>query len=157
MSGDRKPPLLVFPQEIAIHAQLFEQTPLRIVEQYLQCFDSSGNQAFDVPRHVLEALARRFLSLMSGEQGSLDDAFGGRTAQQRNELLIEARDQSVLWELLTELERVRGEALAERGPGTPFEIAVERVGARCGMSPDNIRRIYRKGGPRGKRRKRILG
>jgi hypothetical protein len=154
MAEGSKPPLLVFPFEPELHERLFEQTPLVIIKMYLDAFDSEGRQAFQVPQHVLEALARRFLALMSRQQNSLDAAFGGCVARQRNQLLAGDSDWSVLWSLLGEIKKVEGESPSERGAGTPYEIALERVAEDFGMSPDNVRRIYRKGSSRPRKTKR---
>jgi hypothetical protein len=148
-----KPPLIVFPFEAQLHEELFERTPLLIVKKFPEAFDSEGRQAFEVPQHVLEALAKRFIALMARQHNSLDAAFGGCVARQRNELLAEEGDWSVLWKFLRELEKVESETPSERGAGTTFEIALERLAEELDMSPDNIRRIYKKGGPRAKKRR----
>lgn len=154
MAEGQKPPLLMFPFEPEFHEQLFEQTPLLIIKMYLDAFDSEGRQAFQVHQHVLEALARRFLSLMIRQQNSLDAAFGGCVARQRNQLLAEDSDWSVLWKFLAEIKKVEEESPGERGAGTPFEIALERVAEDLGMSPDNVRRIYKKSASRPKKRRK---
>ncbi|HEV2816238.1 MAG TPA: hypothetical protein VGW40_03315 [Allosphingosinicella sp.] len=140
--------LLVFPQEIPVHEALFEQMPLWIVRKYLECFDSKGRQARIVPRHMLEALAKRFLLVTEGTAKSLDEAFGGRVRRQRNRLHEMDRQWSVLWALMQTIEEVKAEPRSARGKGSPFEIAVERVAEELGMSPDNVRRIYKQTGKR---------
>lgn len=149
-----KPPLIDFPFEVQLHEELFERTPLLIVKKFLEAFDSEGRQAFEVPQHVLEALAKRLIALMTRQHNSLDAAFGGRVARQRNELLAEEGDWSVLWKFVRELEKVEGESASERGAGTTFEIAIDRLAEELKMSSDNIRRIYKKGGPRAKKRRK---
>ena len=148
MPDDAKPPLLIFPWEVDLHRRLFEQSPIRIIKMYLDCFNSEGRQVFAVPEHVLETLAARLRLLMDGDCKTLDAAFGGSAARQRNRLRAEDHDLSVLWVFGEELERVRGETKRERGAGTPFEIALERAGRRLDMSPENVRRIYHKSGPK---------
>lgn len=148
MSATDKPPLLVFPFEIDVHNRMFEAEPLTIMRVFLQCFDSKGRQALQVPQHVLEALAKRFLLVMSSQTNSLDAAFGGQVARQRNRLRELDRDWDVLWDFIQELERVRAEPRSKRGKGSPYDIAVERVAEKLGMSADNVRRIYKKAGKR---------
>lgn len=137
-------PLLVFEHEINLHKRMFEASPLTIISTYLQCFRSDGTQGRGVPKYVLEALAQRFLLLMNEETNSLDQAFGGSVARQRNRLREFARDGHVLWELMRVKEELEAQTPSERGPGTTFEIAVERVAEDLGMSPDNVRRMHKK-------------
>jgi len=137
-------PLLVFAHEIEPQKKMFEGSPVTIISTYLQCFRSDGTQARLVPRHVLEALAQRFLLLMDEETNSLDQAFGGRLARQRNRLREFERDDHVLWELERAKKEVEAETPAERGAVTTYEIAVERVADKLGMSPDNVRRMHKK-------------
>lgn len=65
MSDITKLPLLTFPGEPDCHRELFEETPLCIVSMFLDCFDAQGRHVFQVPEHVLEALAGRFQLLMT--------------------------------------------------------------------------------------------
>lgn len=148
MKPDEMEELLVFPFEIPVHEALFEQMPLWIASKYLECFDSEGRQARKVPRHILEALAKRFLLVMKGNAKSLDEAFGGRVRRQRNKLHELDRQWSVLWELLQAIEDVKDESKSKRGPGTPFEIAVERAAKELGLKVENFRRIYKLTGKR---------
>jgi hypothetical protein len=143
MSAKRKEPLLVFEHEIELQSRMFEATPLAIVRMFLECFDSSGRQAFLVPEHVLAALAKRFRALMDGDVKSLDAAFGGRVRRQRNQLVESGRQYSVSWAVATAIEDVRAEPVSERGNGTPFEVAVERVAEEFGLNVENVRRIYK--------------
>jgi len=135
-------PLLVLPPELEIHRRLFDAAPLEIVRVFLECFNAEGRQALLVPRHVLEALAVRFLQLVDGDTNSLDEAFGGRIARQRNRILERHRSWTVLWRLEREKEKVAGKPPSERGAGTPSEIAVERVAEYFEMSTQNVRRIF---------------
>lgn len=141
-------PLLVFEHEIDLHKRMFEASPLTIISIYLECFRPDGTQGRGVPKHVLEALAQRFLLVMNEETNSLDQAFGGKVARQRNRFRESEREGHVLWELMRAKEKIEVQAPEERGPGTAFEIAVERVAEKLGMSPDNVRRMYKKTGRR---------
>jgi AraC-like DNA-binding protein len=140
--------LLVFPQEIPLHEALFENSPLFIAKKYLECFDSGGSQVRRVPRYILEALAKRFLMLMNGDCMTLDDAFGGGVRRQRNRMSEADRQFEVCWAIKTARDEIRRQSPMERGPGTPFEIAIERVAEDLGMSPDNVRRIHKAAGAR---------
>jgi hypothetical protein len=147
MSQDDLAPLLTFPFEVPLHQQLFDSTPLRIIEMYLQCFDEDGVQRFGVPKHVLEALAVRFQTLMRKQHNTLDSAFGGRVARQRNKLFLDKRDYGIIFNHMGARERARERARKSRKyerSGTPTEEADEEMAERQGMSVDNVRRIYRK-------------
>src|SRR5690606_23036148 len=95
---------------------LFEKTPLLIVSKFL------AHVAGDVPSHVFEAMARRFIKVMDGESRTLDHAFGGRIRWQRNHLdkvdrqlrLISGRGLEEL--LVFSWEIPEDEALFERMP-----------------------------------------
>jgi len=138
-------PLLVLgPGELRIHRRLFEEAPLTIIDVYLQCFNNQGEQVWGVPRHVLEALAKRFLALMTSETSSLDAAFGGSLARERNRLLELDKDHEVLWTYMGELEKLESEGPVLKRHGGAHAIAVERTAEWLGMGPDNVRRILTK-------------
>lgn len=137
--------LLCLPGEDSLDERRFESSPMKILSKYLECFDRNGHQVYGVPRHVLEALAERFLSVMNEEFNSLDRAFGGSVARQRNALLVEGRDYEIVSDFLEELERAR-EFPPEHG--TPFEQALRIVAAAYKTSEHNVLRIYKKSGRR---------
>lgn len=145
MTSARLTELLVLPGEDSLDERRFESSPMRIVSKYLECFDRDGHQVFGVPQYVLEALAERFLSVMNEELNSLDRAFGGSVARQRNSIFIERRDYEIVSDFLEELERAR-EFLPSHG--TPFEQALRIVAAAYKTSEHNVLRIYKKSGRR---------
>lgn len=146
MSREEMEELLVFSFEVPQLEGLFEASPLSIAKKYLECFDSSGRQARHVPRFILEALARRLRPVLDGDIKTLDDAFGGRIRWQRNRLEESERQFRLCWAMNQAMEEIKEQPRKERGPGTPFEIAAERVAADFGMSADNVRRIYKAAG-----------
>lgn len=136
-------------------AALF-RTPVLAIAKFLESFTSRGRVARDVPTVVMEALAVHFARFMRGDSESLDAAFGGKTATQRNSIASHERDYAVVFDLIsykrTEKERRDKEReLAKRAgrprprfAGTPFEHAVEAVARRHGLDEENVRRIYKK-------------
>jgi hypothetical protein len=137
MKPDEIEELLVFADEIPMQQALFEESPLWIARIFLQCFDSESRQARGVPRHVLEALAKRLRMVMDGDTKSLDEAFGGSVRRQRNRL-----------DELDRQYRIKQQPRNERSRGTPFEIALERVAKKLGMTAENVHRIYKAAGAR---------
>ncbi len=81
---------------------------------------------------------------MGDEMDSLDAAFGGKTKRQRNAIEFEKRDYEIVFELRSARERFRKMPRAERGNGTPAELAVERVAKEYQLSEEAIRRIFKR-------------
>lgn len=143
MSDESISKLLLLPGEVEIDRREIEKSPIYAIRRFLRCFDSEGQQTYHVPQHILEDLARRFLSLMDGKVNSLDSAFGGKIARQRNAL--EARDigWGVNWEVTSRQEAAREKTPFERSSSTPLEYARDAVGEDRGMSDHNVRRIQK--------------
>jgi len=144
VASKKLPPLVVFPCEPENDAELFERTPFAIISRYLDCFDRDGRAIREVPPHVLEALARRFICVSCEELNSLDQAFGGSVARQRNRLREEHSDWAVIFRLEGQIELVRAQSRRDRGAGTVTDIAIERTADKMKMTPSNVRRIYKK-------------
>ena len=140
---------LLMPGEADVHRQLFKQQPIRILEKYLECFDDECQQIYDVPEHVLSALAKCFHSFMRREQHkSLDAAFGGSTRRQLTAIRSSERSKDMAFEILVALENIKVLPEDKREPGSPFEVAVEMVAESQNMSPDNVRRLYKLSKPK---------
>lgn len=148
MSQSDMDELLVFPQQIPSHEALFEQTPLWIAKMYLECFDSTGRQVRRVPRHILEALAKRLRLVVEGDVKSLDEAFGGGVRRQRKHIDEGYRQFRVSWEMRRAMEAIKEQSPSERGKGTPYEIALERVAEELDLASENVHRIYKAAGKR---------
>ena len=131
-------------REAEIDRKLFDRSPVLAISKFLECFSSEGDQRFEVPHHVLEFLAASLTRFMDGGAESLDAAFGGKTKRQRKAIEIEKRDYEIVFELICAFETFRKIPRAERGAGTPFELAVERVAKEHGLGDDAVRRIYKK-------------
>ncbi len=136
--------LVVFPGEDEIDRQLFNRSPVLAISKFLECFSPEGNQCFEVPRHVLEFLAASLTQFMDGGVGSLDAAFGGKTKRQRKAIEIAKRDYEIVFDLIGAREKFKKIPRAERGAGTPTELAVESVAKERGLSEGAIHRIYKK-------------
>lgn len=109
----------MLPIEIPIQEALFQSTPLTIVENYLRCFTPEGAQVRTVPEYVLEALAQRFIAFMNAEARSLDQAFGGAVARQRNRLREAESDWQAIWTYQGHFEKIKSVPRRERDRGTP--------------------------------------
>ena len=131
-----------------IDRKMFAQSPVHIIERFLANFSSEGTLTIPVPEHVLEALASKLRVFFDPDSpvSSLDDAFGGHTARQRQALLAADRQFEVAFGLIAEMARLHELSSAERGAGTPYEIACENLAARFGMSVSNVQRIYKEAG-----------
>ena len=146
MTDDPKPKLLLLPGEIEIDLELFERSPLRAIKRYLECFTDQGQQVYAVPQHILEEIARRCLTVMAGQYNSLDEAFGGRVARQRNAFRAQDAAFSVSWDIFAQREKARELSSFERSKSIPSECALVEVGKKRGMGPDNVRRTWKKAG-----------
>jgi hypothetical protein len=144
MASTKLPPLMIFPWEPETDAELFDRTPFLIISRFLECFDRNGQAIREVPLHVLEALARRFICVSCEEMNSIDKAFGGCVAQQRNRLREEHSDWAVIFLLEGQFELAKRQSRRDKGLGTATEVAIERVAHKLKMKPDNVRRIYKK-------------
>lgn len=159
---EKIPDLLILRQERLVDNELFEESPVRAITRFLQCFDSEFRQKYGVPQYVLEALAVRFGAVMSKEVNSLDEAFGGRIARQRNTLLQKEDDWDVVFDMIEETRDLKQKkrqhktnGSKRRNPGdgvvgTPFENATEKVGNAYKISDQTVRKIYKKAGRRPK-------
>lgn len=128
-----------------IDARMFEQAPIHIIERFLDSFSTDGRMTFPVGQHILEALAVRFRSFLARDAafGSLDEAFGGQVARQRQARQAADQQYEVAFLVVVERERLRAMNKSERGSGTPHEIACEQVALQLGMKVDNVRRLYK--------------
>lgn len=146
MSDTDKPPAIneLLPHELRDREEMgrFEELPINIIAAYLECFDENGTQVFQVPGHVMTALAKRFHDFMGGSARTLDEAFGNKTGQQRNKLKTASRNGEILFHFYDELERAKKLPTRERH-GTPFENAVEKTARFFGTSADNVKKIYK--------------
>jgi len=131
-------------KEVILDRELFNRSPVLAISRFLECFSSEGDQRFEVPRHVLEFLAASLAQFMGDGMDSLDAAFGGKTKRQRNAIKFEKRDYEIVFELRSARERFRKMPSAERGNGTPAELAVECVAKEHGLSEDAVRRIFKR-------------
>ena len=138
-----KPKIGLRALEERVDLPLFERMPMWAVARLLQCVNLEGDQVFDVPKHVLAELARRFADFMNGNCDSLDEAFGGRPVRQRNELDNADRDYAVIFEYFLALEKARKMTKEERSGSTPSECAEAAVAEHFKMSAENVRRIWK--------------
>ncbi len=133
--------LFVTQQQILNDEALFSVSPYRIISRFLECFDRNGALEIAVPRYVLEELAKRFICVNCEELNSLDDAFGGRIARQRNAARKEERDWDILHEVFRLREKLRAMSPQERGVGTPTRHAIGQCAEAFGVKPGTVRRI----------------
>lgn len=138
--------------------KLYSRTPVLAIAKYLESFTADGRPIGEVPKVVMETLALHFARFMGGQ--SLDAAFGGKTATQRDRIALEERDDRVVFDVIsvmkTEEERRAAEQLRPKRKrranpqvaGTPYEHAVEVVAKRYRLGEENVRRIYKKSRPR---------
>jgi hypothetical protein len=146
------PTLIMFPFEEQLKSEFFTAMPVLVIFAYLECFRDDAEQAFEVPRHILQGLAKYFNRFRSGRSGSLDEAFGGQTRRQRQCIDKTARDRGVLFDYWDAYDKARKEPKSER-TGTPGECAYREVGQRHGMSQDTVKAIFMKAGKQPLRRK----
>ena len=143
--NERLPDFLVLPGEVEVGKRLFDDKPVRAIKKFLECFDEDGRQVFNVPRFVLESLAANFWGFMRRDFNSVDNAFGGQVARQRQAIKGEDRDFEIVFDLQCEHAEIKEIPKSERKrPGTPFEIALVIVADRHNTSTDNVRRIHKK-------------
>lgn len=126
----------------------FEELPLVIVERFLDSFASDGSQTFEVPKHILEALAVRFRQFLNQEAESLEDAFGGQMKRQRQAIDRALQVDEVTFAMTVEMKRLNALSPAERGPGNVYAIASETVAEQAGMSDGNVGRLYQLSQPK---------
>jgi hypothetical protein len=146
------PNLIMFSFEEQQESESFTAMPVLAIFKYLECFRDDGEQAFKVPRHILQALAKSFAQFDRPGSGPLDDAFRGQTRRQRQSIEMNARDQSVLFDYWDAYDRARKQPKS-KGTETPSECACEEVARRHGISPDTVKAIYRDAGKAPVRRK----
>jgi hypothetical protein len=137
--------LIMFSFEEQQELEIFTAMPVLAIFKYLECFRDDGEQAFEVPRHILQALAKSFTQFDRPESGPLDDAFRGQTRRQRHSIEMSARDQRVLFDYWDAYDRARKQTTSERTE-TPSESAYTEVARRHGMSRDTVKAIFRQSG-----------
>jgi len=136
---------IMFPYEEQLDTERFTAMPVWAIFKYLECFEEDGEQAFEVPRHILQALAKCFAKFSRSESDSLDDAFRGRIRRQRQSIEMGARDGGVLFGYWVAYDRARKQPKSER-TGTPSECAYSEVAQRHGMSHNTVKAILRNAG-----------
>jgi hypothetical protein len=144
---NKLPTLIMLPLEEERERELFTAMPVAAIFKYLECFNEDGEQAFEVPIHVLQALATCFAQFDRPESGPLDDAFRGQTRRQRESIEISARDQGVLFDYWDAYDRVCKQPRSERTE-TPSGCACAEVAERHGIRRDTVKAIFRKAGKR---------
>ena len=132
-----------FANEIEQQKRLFKKEPVRAITAFLECYDSQDKQIFEIPHHVNEFLADCFQSFMYSNHATLDKAFGGRTASQRNSIVQEERNYGIVFDVIATREDARKQKQKERAGSTPFEFAVAKVAKKYGLADDTIREIYK--------------
>jgi hypothetical protein len=120
----------------------YTATPVWAIIEYLECFHDDAEQQPQVPRHVLQVLARCFIEFKSGRSGSLDHAFGGRTRRQWQSIKIAERDYGIVLDYQRELKEAQQKPKSER-TGTPSEFACAKTADSHSLTEDNVRRIVR--------------
>ena len=144
MSAKERPSdSVVLPGEVEVSKRLFDDKPVRAIKKFLECFDEDGRQVFNVPRFVLESLAANFWGFMRGDFNSVDNAFGGQVARQRQAIKGEDRNFEIVFDLLCEHTETKKIKKSDR-TGTPFEMALVIVADLHNTSTDNVRSIYKK-------------
>lgn len=133
-----------FPGEVEMQLARFDRQPVSIIDAFMGCFDSEGKQQFEVPEHILEALAARFHLLMAEEPStnSLNEAFGGRIARQRNALREYERCGEVAFDVIARMRELQREDRKGRRE-TPYETAVAEAAQKHGLEEDNVREKYK--------------
>jgi hypothetical protein len=149
---EKLPTLPMFSPEEQVESEGFAVIPVSAIFKYLECFKEDGEQAFEIPRHILRALAKCFTKFRSGRSGSLDEAFGGQTRFQRQSIEKNARDRRVLWDYWYAYDIAREQSESERAR-TPSEVAYAEVAKQHGMSQDTVKAIFRDAGKKRLRRK----
>ena len=102
-------------------------TPVWAVFKYLECFHDDREQATEVARHVLQALARCFIKFKSGRSGSLDHAFGGQTRRQWQSIKTAERNYGIELDYQRQLKEAQQQPKSER-IGTPSEPRLRQSG-----------------------------
>jgi len=104
-------------QEVALEIEQFDELPVKAILRYLDFFTAAGEQEVQLPRHVAEAIARRFRMFVDGQK--LDDAFGGTPKLQLKAISAAEKDSEILFQYFVEYRRV---------PATPPPIALRDGG-----------------------------
>ena len=120
----------------------YTATPVGAVFKYLECFHDDGEQAFEVPRHVLQALARCFIEFKSGRSDSLDHAFGGQTRRKWQSIKMAERNCRIAFDCQRELKEAQQQPKSER-TGMPSESAYSKVSQLHNLTDDSVRLIVR--------------
>lgn len=131
-------------QEREIQSRMFEQEPVRAIFTFLDCYNSKEDQVYEIPKHVTDFLAERFQSFVNEDYKSLDETFGNRTATQRNRIINEGRNFSIVFDIQVAMGEAKKMKKSNRGKETPFEWATENVAEKYNMSVETIRDIYKK-------------
>lgn len=149
---DNQPPVPGQPTLASIQAKIdapqFEKSSVHIIERFLEHFASDGTMTFDVPKHILEALAARFRPFLDHEVATLDKAFGGQTGRQRQAIDTATQVDTITFMVIEELKRLHAMPPSDRDPGTPYSVACENVAEQQGMSADNVQRLYKLSQPK---------
>lgn len=135
---------IVFSFEIPVRQRLYEERPLLVIQDFLDCIDDGGVQTVELPPHVVKAMAERFRRVIGPEHtlNSLDTAFGGRVARQRNAMAEEEKTGEIVFEHIVARKAAKKVPRSER-TGTPSEIASEAVARQVGVSEESIKRRYK--------------
>lgn len=138
-----------------IDRQMFEQAPIHIIERFLESFSDDGEMSSPVAPHILEALAIHFRLFFCKDSPlkSLDKAFGGAVARQRQARFKARKIYDVTFSVIVERNRLEPLTVSERSAGGPHEIACENVATGPGMKVDSVRLLYKESAPKNRKRK----
>ena len=142
-SAPQKPTMASIQKDIDV--RMFAKTPIHIIERYLDSFATDGSMAFEVPQHILEALAVRLRAFMAPSSSirTLDQAFDGQVARQRQARVTADLQFAVAFDVYAERQEMRKLKPSQRGRRTPYEMACINVAKKRKMSVDNVRRLYK--------------
>jgi hypothetical protein len=140
------------PREPELEMTLFEKTPLLAIVKFTECFDEGGRQQFELPVHTGRFLVTAFRAFLEGQHTSLDAALGGKVAAQRKLIDYQSHNRKVLFAVVNELKAARPIPKHQRHV-SPLQHAFEEVAEQLEMSAENVRRIWREGGPKGPKKR----
>ncbi|MBV1900287.1 MAG: hypothetical protein KUG56_01305 [Kordiimonadaceae bacterium] len=132
----------VHPGETESRLGWFEAQPVAALEKFTECFNSDGQQVYEIPTYIAEFINKQLHRFLDQDVSSLDAAFGGRTARQRNHLTQIDFESAVNFEWFALKDQPQ--SIEEQGlPGSPSEQLNAIVAEKFGISEDYVKKITR--------------
>lgn len=135
--------LILLDGEADLQKELFDKSPVLAIEKFSACFEDEDQKVYKIHEHVELFLFQRFRGFLNGEYKSLDEAFGGKTARQRNKIMTSKKNYDAAFEYYVTHNDTKKLTIEERSHSTPSEAAISEVAEALDVPEETLRSRFK--------------